>query len=293
MPTPMLKALTAFYRRQRILSTEFTCPQEIECKGDCANFTGPKSASLPSGYERHERPRLLILSSDSGSGDPDPESRLPESVRRFHEGEPFKPRARGSHWYRTHELAWYILWRLDPDHALQIHDVNRFFAHTNAAKCSENNPGSRQASGPLFENCRPYVRAELEFLRPDILVTQGDKARDVVNLFETSRIDMPATLSHLQKTESDRPWLERFTSDRYIRAITNLTERNVFWLHTVHPTSRGGRAEFLDQIDLDTSVSLDYYQEPRRCRGWLRYANIIHDWWEATRGPWKKVPSSS
>lgn len=286
MSTPMLKALTAFYRPQGILSTEFTCPQQVECKGDCATFTGPKSAFLPSGYERHELPRLLILSSDSGGGDPDPESRLPEAVRRCHESKPYNPKHRGRHWYRTHELAWYILWRLDPDRALRIQDVNRFFAHTNAAKCSENNPNSRQASGPLFKNCRPYVRAELEFLRPDILVTQGDKAREVVNLFETSPIDMPATFSYLQKKESDRPWLERFTSDRYIRAITNLTEKDVFWLHTAHPTPRG-KSDFRGQIDLDKSVPRDYYREgePRRCRGWRRYAEIIHDWWEATRGP--------
>lgn len=289
----MLDALREYYRNQGILSTHFTCDKKDWCRGECANFTGPKSASLPSGYERHERPRLLILSSDSGSGDPDPESRLPEAVRRFHE-KSFWPRARGSHWYRTHELAWYILWRLDPDHALQIHDVNRFFAHTNAAKCSENNPGSRQAKPTLFRNCRPYLSAELEILCPDILVTQGDQAGNAVcDLFDTSPIEVPTSFLDSQKTETDQLWLRRFASARHIREITNLTEKSVFWLRTAHPTPRG-KSEFGGQIDLDKSVPLDYYREgePRRCRGWLRYAEIIHGWWEATRGPWKTVPSS-
>lgn len=295
MLTPMLSALTAYYRDQGILSTAFTCPHQDECKGDCASFTGPKSTFVPMGYERHDRPRLLILSSDSGGGGVEEEGRLPEAVRRQHE-EPYRPEKRGRHWYRTHELAWYILWRLDPDHALQIYDVNQFFAHTNAAKCSENNRGNRQAKDVLFVNCRPYIRAELEILCPDILVTQGDKARDAVGLFETARIDTLDSPSHLLKwEESDRPWLEQYGSDRYVQEITNLTEKGVFWLHTAHPTRRGkGKSEFLGQIDLDKSVPLDYYRdgEPRRCRGYRRYASIIHAWWNTTRGPWKISPSN-
>ncbi len=291
MLTPLLSALTAYYRDQGILSTAFTCQYQHKCKGDCASFTGPKSAFVPMGYERHDRPRVLILSSDSGSGGTEQAGRLPEAVRRQHE-KPYKPGKRNRHWYRTHELAWYILWRLDPDHALTIHEVNQFFAHANAAKCSENNPGAKEARNTLFENCRPYLRRELEILSPDILVTQGNHARDAVSPFETSRIDMLTPSSQLQKKEGpDRLWGERYASDRHIRAITDLTEKDVFWLHTAHPTP-GGKSEFWGQIDLDKSVSINDYREPRRCRGWLRYADIIHDWWNATRGSLKTSSST-
>lgn len=294
MLTPMLSALTAYYREQRILSTAFTCPYQDRCKGDCASFTGPKSAFVPEGYERHDLPRVLILSSDSGSGAPKEESGLPEAVRREHGCRQYKPTYHGYHWYRTHELAWYILRRLDPDDALKIHDVNRFFAHTNAAKCSVNNPNRREAENTLFQNCRPYLRGELEILQPDILVTQGAKARDAVNeLFQTSRIDMAHFSSYTQKIEeSDRIWLERYASPKYILEIKNLTNRTVFWLRTVHPTAPfRGKKDFLGQIDQDESIH--YYRdgEPRRCRGWLRYADIIHDWWSSTRGSLKTSQS--
>ena len=50
----------------------------------------------------------------------------------------------------------------------------------NSAKCSENNPERGQASSVLFHNCRSFLLDELMILQPQILVTQGDAARQAV-----------------------------------------------------------------------------------------------------------------
>jgi hypothetical protein len=39
-----------------------------------------------------------------------------------------------------------------------------------------NNLNNKMAGRQLFENCREYIPEEIEVLKPDILVTQGDWA---------------------------------------------------------------------------------------------------------------------
>ena len=168
----MLQELESYYKENGILSTSFTCCYKDMCKGNCANFTGPKSAFVSTGYEHHDLPRLLFLSLDSGSGDQNDENRLPTAVRKQEEIDcDVSQLPKGKHWYLTHELAWYILKRFDSQ--IKIEDTHRYFAHANSAKCCQNNPGNRQANKILFKNCKGYLTGELEILRPDIIYHAG------------------------------------------------------------------------------------------------------------------------
>ena len=166
----MLRQLEAYYRDEGILATSFTCPFQSACSGGKEAFTGPKSAFVSSGYERENLPRLLFLSLDSGSGVRSAEARLPGSVRAELEEVDVLPKGKGWHWYRTYELGWYILRQFRP---IEKGQVNRYFAHANAAKCCQNKPGRRQADAKLFRNCREYLAGELRVLQPDIVVTSG------------------------------------------------------------------------------------------------------------------------
>ncbi len=217
----MLQELEGYYKRKGILSTSFTCPYKKQCKGDCEDFTGPKSSFVSTGYERRVLPRLLFLSLDSGSGDKNDRNRLPTAVRQQEEIKTdVLALHKGKHWYKTHDLALHIFRKFD--RSIKIEDTRKHFAHVNSAKCCMNKLHRRQADNILFESCRGYLEGEMEILCPDIIVTQGDPAKKAINLLfgrTSERID---THEH----------------------VITIDGRKVFWLHTYHP---GNLKEFKKQ----------------------------------------------
>ena len=239
----MLRELEHYYATNGILSTSFTCEFKRDCQGDCEAFTGPKSAFVSSGYADNELPRLLFLSLDSGSGDPIAENRLPSAIQKYEEWERDSLAGHKSkHWYRTHELAWYILRQFNPH--LKIEEVRRFFAHANSAKCCMNKEQRKKADKHLFRNCRHYLGGELKVLDPEILVTQGDEAKTAIQ----------ATHNGIVRR------IDKFTY------IISLNDKQVFWLHTFHP---GAYAKFNEQRDFNKATGVVV--------GWELYASKIHD----------------
>lgn len=234
----MLKDLRKFYKKNGILSTHFTCRWKKQCMGNSKTFTGPKSAFVSSGYEKGKLPRLLFLSLDSGSGRKDPSRRTPAAVRRQEEIETdVNSLPKNKHWYRTHELAWYILRRFNNN--LSVEDTRKYFAHANSAKCSMNNPGRKEADKKLFENCRGYLLEELKILNPNIIVSQGNKAKKAMEKISDR------TLKTIGKQAK----------------IILLNNREVFWLHTYHPNCYGL-----------------FYEQRNKGLGWKKYSIKIYKW---------------
>lgn len=125
---------------------------------------------------------------------------------------------KGKHWYETHELAWKILKKFQPD--LTLSGVKPYFAHTNSAKCCENNPGGSQARDVLFTRCREYVPGEIEILSPDIIITQGNQAKATIdNCFTAISTDTKLEGCPVKTLE--------------------ISNRNVIWVHTYHPRYGG------------------------------------------------------
>jgi hypothetical protein len=212
----MLQQLQNYYERNGILATAFTCRHKLECSKDCVGFTGPKSAYVGTGYERNELPRLLFVSLDSGSADLDDSERLPTSVRRQEEIErDIRSLPKGRHWYRTHELAWYILRRFKPD--LNLLEAKHYFAHANSAKCCMNNRGRKKAASVLFKNCEKYLKEELAILAPRIIVTQGREAKVAVGKL----------VDRVTRQFDD------------FASVVDIGGVQVFWLRTHHPNNYG------------------------------------------------------
>jgi len=213
----LIADLHRYYEGAGILATQFTCQHKVECRGSSASFTGPNSAFVGEHYEDAHRfglPRLLFVSLDSGSGDPDSEKRLPHAVRSWATEHCLGPKNR--HWYRTHEHAACILGRIRGT-SMTPRQAQLYFAHTNSAKCSQNKERQRQADKRLFDNCRPYLSCELAVLRPDVIVTQGGWARVAVSAVVGD-------------------WIAK---DSVVADRVQLHGREVFWLNTHHPARFG------------------------------------------------------
>ena len=244
----MLEQLENYYQIQGILSTRFRCPHADSCReGYEETFTGPKSASVSTGYEHGNLPRLLFLSLDSGSGHEDANARLPLALRHGMENVQVNALPRNGHWYHTHELAWYILRQFHPD--LDIEDTKRFFAHTNSAKCCQNKPDGSQADARLFRNCRRYLAGEIRVLRPDVIVTQGYEAKRSLE----SIVEIREQISELA-------------------CVVRFDDRLLFWLRTHHPRYGGYYAQ------------RGYDYTTHRCGGWQRYSEHIREFVDRTRG---------
>lgn len=181
----MLKRLENYYAKNRILATSFKCVHKKEYKGSCDTFTGPKSTYVGTKYGRSNIPRLLFLSLDSGNGPKNPKQRLPVSVREKVLATNVSDLPESRHWYRTHELAWYIHNNFVSE--LSVEDVRLYFAHANSAKCSMNKSHGAKADKRLFKNCQKYLEGELNILKPDILVTQGREAESATSNLITKR----------------------------------------------------------------------------------------------------------
>lgn len=238
----MLNKLQTYYENNGILATSFTCKHREECSKDSENFTGPKSAFVSAGYESGLLPRLLFLSLDSGSGDKVDKNRLPYAVRYQEEAEDVMSLAKHKHWFRTHELAWYILKRFNP--LLKLDEARGYFAHANSAKCCMNKIQRKKADKVLFKNCQKYLKQELKILNPEIVVTQGNEAKSaIVEMFE-SRINK----------------IDDYSS------IIRINDKEVFWLHTYHPNNWGMFNKHR-KFNKETSVA----------EGWEFYAEHIFE----------------
>ncbi len=237
----MLAKLEDYYRSEGILATEFSCPHKDQCSDGCDDFTGPKSAFVSTGYDSHLLLRLLFLSLDSGMGDNNDLNRLPIAVRYANEHErETLTLPKHKHWYRTHELAWYILKKFKPD--LEIQHVKHYFAHANSAKCCMNKKQKRKADKILFKNCQQYFGKELEILDPIVIISQGNEAKFAVQAFTDQTIR---------------------SYDEFAQII-EIHGKSVFWLHTYHPNNWGAFNR-QRQFNWDTNIA----------EGWIRYADKI------------------
>ena len=169
----MLEKLEKYYRSRGIYSESFDCRHFKSCSKGCQeSFTQARSAFVGSQYELGTIPRLLIVSLDSGNGEDEQNKRTPYYMREEIES---RGCPKGFHWVQTHKLAAALLKQFESEITFEC--VTPYFCHVNSAKCCMNNPGNKQANRVLFDNCREYLRGELEILKPDVIVRQGQEAK--------------------------------------------------------------------------------------------------------------------
>jgi len=269
MPTP--DVLDAFYRKRGIHSMDFQC----RCRSACAStttrpFTEAKSAFVGSHYD-DGKCRLLFLGLDPGEGEqswPAKEQRTPEAIRKKIEGD--APRAGDVHWWGTLRFAARILssfdseicklyelgpedcrsWRADflnPNREKFRTIVTPSFAHANAVRCSVNAKSRRKANKILYANCRKYLCGEIEALRPDVIVTQGEEARE----------GLVPYISGVGGRSKCRGGCNPTCGERC--RIGFLGEREILWIHTHHPTRCPRRGESKRPFEAEGGTSWSCY----------------------------------
>jgi hypothetical protein len=183
----MLEDLDVYHRSKGIHALDFCCHCWRDCSKGQPRFTEAKSSFVGTKYESHH-PHLLFLSLDSGSGETDKKKRTPQVVREEEESRRVECLPKNRHWYITHELAAKDLnsCRAASDQ-LEISAITPYFAHVNSAKCCQNNSGNGQGNQALYNNCRRYLSEELRILKPDIVITQGQRP--------TGHLRLPLTAS--------------------------------------------------------------------------------------------------
>ena len=111
--------------------------------------------------------------------------------------------------------------RLTPEEAAD------HFIHLNSVKCSANQPRRSQAPWHMFMNCRWYLPDEVRAVEPDVIVTQGDGARNALwGAF-------PAVLEA-------GPTCSEELHSCFAQVVQVNEGRQALWLHTYHPNQRGG-----------------------------------------------------
>jgi hypothetical protein len=217
----VLKNLRSYYDSLSIGAERFNCRHYADCSRGAEQFTTSKESFVGPEYERGGIPRIAFLSLDSGSADPDPGRKTLEAVRRHELAENVGALHRAKHWYLTHELAYRLLHRFVP--GLTVATTSPYFAHVNSAKCCMNKSLRRQADTVLFDNCRSFVPGELEILRPDVIVTQGAPARQVVE-------------AGLRSLSTRRDVIDGVPCEM---SLVQCGDKPALWLPTYHPSAYG------------------------------------------------------
>jgi len=232
--------LAEFYLRERIaVGDHFHCGNEGSCRV-AASGRGMKSgAEAHVGTEYGQLRRVVVVSLDAGGEtktlaekQADVEQETKDSCN---------PHMRGT-------------WRVVEALLGLGADVSPFpfCAITNSAKCTASDGKRDMAPPALFENCRSLARAELEILRPQVVVTQGGKAWNVLS--EAVEAVDKSWLNSLVGSlpVADPPvqgWL-RSLSDEYLR-VWRCDSITAIVLKTPHPSARAGQWQRFDKVCLD------------------------------------------
>lgn len=206
-----------YYDRNKISARKFDCRHYNDCKSGHKSFVKAREAYVGQFYET-TCPRLLFLSLDSGTAKKRADDRTMSAVRKG--TEKYVPKAnKNPHWYWTLEFAVELLKPFRED--INFRNVVYCFAHTNSAKCCMNKEGRAQADSRLFKNCREFIAGELDILAPDVIVTQGDKAREGLAMaYEEIQKGIPG----VRKTKEVK--------------LISIAEQTVLWIHTYHPAQK-------------------------------------------------------
>ena len=129
------------------------------------------------------------------------------------------------------------------------------FAMTNAAKCSGADGKGDKVPDALYQRCLAFAVEELRALDPDVVVTQGTRAHDVVApITPLPSADLNAAIERLGVPDPSpvRNWVKA-AAENYVGFSRITADADVITLNTPHPSDRTGRWQVFARLALPIS----------------------------------------
>ena len=227
------------------------CCDHFAC---CKAAAKAKGRDLVKGAEAHvgekygDPIRLVFISLDTGG---DPKKEFGECLlkrRKIIQSVTYDDPETNPHMKGTIETLSHLYGRDKREDAC---DLLKRFAMTNSAKCSGKDKEKDRVPDKLYKNCREHGLAELGVLKPQLVVAQGSRARD---LLKRRCIDEQKIQKHVDrlmwKDVDVRPWI-----------CTQVKEYLKYWesgdqlvpvLQCPHPSARQGQWQRFERTMLPT-----------------------------------------
>ena len=196
----LVQEVRRYYQGRGISAEDFECKKHrLVCSKGCDKFSTAVEPYIGEEYNNGNVKRLLFISLDPVPPHPeDLKSKTIEGVKEqsLEWAKTWPHKDKQLHWYRTHQFVWHVFKQLNSERDIgEVDDkydfksvddlikIMPFFAHTNSAKCTHRLAGNSKSPPILFKNCQEYLVGEIDVLKPDIIVTQGNEARDVIKRY--------------------------------------------------------------------------------------------------------------
>ncbi|MFN8491351.1 MAG: hypothetical protein U0350_27380 [Caldilineaceae bacterium] len=243
--------LTEYYVQQGIYPEQFSCRHQDFCRSFAYqnDMTETKMSMVGSCYGT-QYPKIVVISLDppfeNQGAFVKPEQRTTVYISTSHEADDYNIRRPNPHWAMTQIIIKDILCLfgykarmgsavVNESYAgLRIENVTRYFAHVNAAKCSMNNVGKRQAHRQVHQRCsNAYLRDELAILQPDFLVTQGNDANTVLSTLLMGRLFLANALPTAQTVTLGGKAVLWLPMRHPARSIAKIRKDWPFYVHAI------------------------------------------------------------
>ena len=236
------RQLQEFYQSRDISNASFSCPFQQNCEEDAAPRALLHGAEAHLGSRYGQIARIVIVSLDVGRKCP------PMEERRKHVEDDLGERAPSNlnpHLRGTRALLEALLGEEVP-----YDEVFSHFAMINAAKCTGADEKKDMVPGPLFKRCLPYAMGELEILAPQLIITQGNRARLVVKKAKSfTKEDCDDFIAPFLPCHEKVEQALRSMCQAYMRSW-KVGGHRALALCTPHPSARQGQWKRFSNIDL-------------------------------------------
>lgn len=242
------KILTDFYAEHGLMASDFQCKHLEICKKTAEPRPLCTGASAHIGSQYGDPYRIVVVSLDRGhtSFDDSVESRsdLIENIW-------------GSKLNR-HMKGTEILLKALLENSFGIEE-NLFshYAMTNSAKCCGADGDRTSVSDALYKNCAAFSFEEVRLLKPELLITQGNRAIEIFNncLIALSASEMEEVLDHLKLlTDEDKENVKNLVTNRIYKV--DWVNSSSWLLRLPHPSARGGQWKKFEHTYLKLAVDV-------------------------------------
>ena len=241
---------------------KFACCRLESCEAAAKGRDGlVKGAEAHVGEKYGDPIRLVVISLDTGGGSGEEYGECLKRRKTIQAATYDDPKT-NKHMKGTIETLWHLYGRHNPEC-----DLLKRFAMTNSAKCSGKDKKKDRVPDKLYKNCREHGLAELKELNPQLVVTQGAKARDLLEYREINKEEIRGHVHSLMWKDADvRPWICTQVKE-YLKYWKN-GDQCVPVLQCPHPSARQGQWQRFERTMLPTLAHFlrQWFSDLARCK---------------------------